>query len=200
MWICVMGAEGSGKNVIADILTKRNFQRIEHKLADGQEGELFQEFNYMTKRLSEQLAAQAVMQKQDVFTFRSIWDSYNVMLPTAKDSFKIGMHEELFMDILHNNISSSEHLQPPHCVVFTKMSQQDIRDRMMLKGKQPSDDEIVNQIKYYEQFMSRIRVPVLEIDMNNKPEDVRNELNFSIDSMKATAQSAQSIWRRSMFF
>lgn len=196
MWIVVMGAEGTGKKVVGDILIKRNFDVVTHKLANETQ---MVDLNYVTMRLAEQLAAQSVMHKKDIFTYRTIWDTLDVMAPVSRHMMKSTPEEETALSIFSKNLNWSEHIQPPHAVVLTKLDKRQIQDRLLLNGRQPNDEQISKQLELYAEFINRVRVPVIELNMGQDPIAIRDELNFSIDSMKATHQASQTIWRRSFF-
>ncbi len=197
MWIMIMGAEGTGKEVIADILEKRNFARISQR-PTGEE--LYPDLDYVTRRLGEQLSAQAIMHKKDVFTIRSIWDTLQVMAMTSVHMNRQSPFEAAALNIFSKNLYKNEQIVPPHCVVYCKLNQRDMQDRLLLKGRQPNDQEMTKQIELYDAFSFKIRIPIIELDMGQKPHIIRDELNFSIDSMKATSLASQSIWGREMFF
>ena len=196
MWIAILGASSTGKEVIADILRRRDYSPIV-----ATDRSVQSEMDYFIMRLSEQMKAQSVMFEKDVYTSRCIWDSFNVMTKVALEMSKIGQAEYDQVERSFNQMTvNSDVLQPPNLVIFTRMEKRDIQNRTLLQGRQPDDKEISRQIELYEEFISSVKVPKIELDMSNNPALINEELNFGIDSVKSMYLTQKTIWRRNMFY
>jgi hypothetical protein len=192
MWICIMGAPSTGKEVISSLLKKKDFEEI--KVTTTIKCEL----HYLVIKLVEQTKAQSQMFDKNVFTHRTIWDTFEVMAKVSLQMEKISEKEYEDARIGYNAMELS--VQPPNLVIFTRMEKRDIQNRTLLQGRRPDDREISMQIELYEEFISRVRVPKIELDMSKSIELISEELNFGIDSVKSMVLTQKTIWSRSMFY
>jgi len=194
MWIAIIGASSTGKEFVAKLLNQKEYSKIDVDFP------IKRESDYLTKHLLEQVKAQSVMFEKNIYTYRTIWDSFEVMSKCALESMMIGQEDYNEAELLYNKINSLESLQPPNLVIYTRMEKKDIQNRILLQGRSVDDMNISLQIGAYEEFISKIRVPKLEIDMSQKPELISEEILFGIDSVLSMVLTQKTIWKRSMFY
>lgn len=195
MWISIIGPVGSGKSLVKKILESRNFQ-LESEL-----------FNFSTSieyrsdfYFKHDQAAFLKRLNNDIFTIGSFWDYHECIVPVMFENFEITESELYLMNERYN--TTKEFLEPPTCVIFTKMSEQQAYNRLMLSGEVVNHlviNKIERQLQYYEKFIQKVAVPVIEIDMGQNIDMALNDLNFSIDSILTSRLDTASIWKRNMF-
>lgn len=193
MWVSVIGASSTGKDTIAKFLVRLDYIQIKEKLTP------IQEIDYFVYRLREHLSAQHIMYEKNVFTIRTVWDSL-LMSELAYEFGHITLDEFNKAKSYYTLFIEQDFISPPNLVVITKMSKKDIQNRTILNGRRPDDKEIDRQIERYEDFARRIKVPKIEVDMSQSPENIFNELSFGIDSVKSAMLSHKTIWKRSIFY
>jgi hypothetical protein len=193
MWISIVGASSTGKDLIAKFLTRLEYSQIKEQLIP------LQEVDFFIYRLREHLSAQHIMYEKNVFTIRTVWDSL-VMLELYYEFGHITLDEFNKVKSYYNLFIDQDFISPPNLVVITKMSKKDIQNRTILNGRRPDDREIDRQMERYSEFAQKIKVPKIEIDMSQSSESIFNELSFGIDSVKSAMLSHKTIWKRGMFY
>jgi thymidylate kinase len=193
MWISIIGASSTGKDVVAKFLTRLEYIQIK------EESQPLKESDYFVYRLREHFSAQHIMYEKNVFTIRTIWDSL-LMSELAYEFGHITLDEFNNAKSYYNLFTDQDFISPPNLVVITKMPKKDVQNRTILNGRRPDDKEIDTQMERYDEFAQRIKVPKIELDMSQSPENVFNELSFGIDSVKSAMLSHKTIWKRGMFY
>lgn len=195
MWISIIGASSTGKEFVANTLKKRDFTTV-----SLDNSIIKTEQDFIISKLLSQFHAQNVMFDKDIFTIRTVWDSFNVMSKCYLELEKITQAEFESAERYYNTIQSLDILTPPNMVIFTRMEKKDIQNRTLLHGRSPDDREISKQIEMYEEFISNVRVPKIELDMSRRADEIIEELNFGIDSVKSMVLTQKTIWKRNMFY
>jgi hypothetical protein len=195
MWICIMGAPSTGKETIALLLKNLGYDRIVVKVPNEPD-----DSHFLIARMVEQLKAQKIMFEQNVFTFRTIWDTFEVMTRCSLETDVITQEQFSQVENIYRLFDDQKLIQPPNLVIFTRMEKRDVQNRTLLQGRQPDDRHINKQLELYEEFIARVRVPKIEINMSNSPQAISEELNYGIDSVKSMVLTQKTIWDRSMFF
>lgn len=198
MWLSIIGSGGSAKNVVADILAKDGFEDLRKPFVPA--NDLFvSELRTAHERLRLQFKAADLMDRRDVVTVRNYWDSVAVYFPLRYKQLEINSYEKDVFDVTAASLLTDVRvLKPPHAVIYMKTTQMAASDRLKLRGIEPNQDQLKYEISAYEEMVSRIRVPVLELDGTKSPEVIRNELDFHIASFK-TSNLSGSLWQREFY-
>ena len=95
----------------------------------------------------------------------------------------------------------SKSLEPPSVFIYTNASHITISDRISLKDQDAnvSEEWIDSVVKFYSDFVTLIRPPVIEIEAAQKYEAIWNNVQFDIDQMKTSKLSDETLWTRTMF-
>lgn len=195
MWISIIGTNGSGKSLVKNFLDKRGFRL---------ESELFNINSSLDVRsdfyFNHDMSAYKKRLNQDIFTIGSFWDYHECVVPYLFETFQITERDLNLMNERYN--TTKDFLEPPSCIIYTKMSEQQSYNRLILSGEDINHSMVKNlqrQIEMYESFIQRVAVPVVDIDMGQDIGRVFQELEYSVDSVLTTRLDVASIWQRSMF-
>lgn len=196
MWMVISGADNSGKTVIAEAMTKERYESKTKPVVNHKNGffrEILNSYNYMS---TDMYCARRSF-GSDIFSTRSVWDNGEVFLPMARKFEEITKQEYEILYEAYDSIKTS--LNAPSCFIYCKITLKQALDRASLKGESVDQDRLRYQLELYEKFLSNVRVPVLEIDMDKKIDESLKDLYFHVDSMKATQLSDTGIWTRTVF-
>lgn len=194
MWIAIIGASSTGKEFVAKLLKQKEYEHISVDMP------IERESDYLLNRFLEQSKAQSLMFEKSIYTYRTIWDSFEIMSKCAVETEKITQEEYNKTESLYNTFNQLDLLQPPNLVIFTRMNKGDVQNRTLLQGRSVDDRDISLQMEKYEEFIAKIRVPKLEIDMSARHDLITEEILFGIDSVKSMVLTQKTIWKRSMFY
>jgi len=202
MWVMITGATGSGKRVIADYLIKDGFELIDPSF-DVEVGDdnFSKELTYLMKRLNAQLRAASLKDRRNVVTLRSFFDTYEVMIKTAHLFTHITDKELAHLKIIYDNlITCDQAIAPPDALVYMDTPKMAAMNRQALTGGREVTQEFFHkEVEAYRAFVDRVAVPTINISASSKPEVMKNELDYGVNSLKAANLGSQSVWTRSFF-
>lgn len=198
MWITIIGPGGSAKNVVADLLVKERFEDLRQPFTP--KPDLFvTELEAACLRLETQLKASSYMERRDVVTVRSFWDSNEVYIPITHERLEISPYEKEVLRAYYIALTrDARSLTPPHAVIYMKTTQMAASDRMKLRGFEPNADRLKRELELYEAMSLRVKVPLLEVDGTKSPEVIKHDLEFQIASLKVSNLSG-GIWQKEFF-
>lgn len=196
MWAIISGVDGSGKKVISEWFVRENFQDKTKPLKNSKDG-FFKELLNASSYLSLATECADLMHNSDIFSVRSFWENGEIYLPLAKK------FEEITTQEYETGIECYESMKgfvaAPTCFVYCKIDLKNASDRAMLKGQPLDQNRLKYQMKLYEDFFSKITIPVLEIDMTKQIDLALKDLDYSVMSVKSSSLDAQTIWRKTLF-
>jgi len=197
MWVSIVGATGTGKHEIKDLLVREDFEYLEIKEPAEPHVDLFErQFQFFMQRVSVHLQAQEVMNKQDVVTIGSVWDSidvhyWNLVKNKLVPTDKIALHDYADTVLLPR-------LKSPHSVIYCFTEPMTAFNRMQLRGGMKVTPAEYNvQIALYKEFVNKIKVPLIEVDFGQPMDRILRDFEFNLASLRTTAVTAQSLWDRS---
>jgi deoxyadenosine/deoxycytidine kinase len=198
MWIAILGAPGTGKTLVAEMLSKDGFDLLDYEKPEA-EKPFKKDLKHFTGRLRNQLIAAQVMNRKDVVTIRSIWDTYGIFIKASRRLQEISEDEFSIFKQIYDSFPDGG-LEPPHAVIWTRTDKMSAFNRMALRGVEINQEHFNLQLAAYEELMSEVKVPIIEIDTSQmRPEAIKKNLDFGIASLKASNLSSQSLWSRSFF-
>ena len=206
MWAVVTGIPGSGKNLVVDMLRKgQGFTRLEdpplsHTRKPESSDRFEKELSYVMSRFRTQMTAQELIDRKDIVTVHSLWDSVFVFAKAAFVGQTLSERDFKTINSVYADLESL--LKPPTVAIHVRTGMIDAVNRTALREKEalPSEElECLNRL-YEEEFLPRVRVPLIEIDTKEQSiEDIRKSLEFSLDSIKSSGVGSASIWTSSFF-
>jgi len=200
MWIAISGTPGSGKNFISETLVRNSYEFIEDPTF-SQEGlsQIDIELRFSWARLRTQLDAYDLINRKNIVTHKTFWDS-KVFVELAYRFEKISQKEFSLFNFFYDQIK--DRLQPPNALIWMKTPRMNAYNRMLLRtGEvQMNDLEFSALQDLYEKFVSDVKIPVIEIDANQKTEELKKELEFGLSSIQATRGDSHSVWKRRFFY
>lgn len=198
MWVMIIGHPGSGKNVVKDILTKDEFEYFECEkvlMTDSFDHEV----SLAMSRLKTHQEASRFMTRKNIVTIHSVWTSFEVHIPHAKDYDEISEHQSLILQKIYDGVLNG--LKAPDCVVSCHASTVQMSvDRIKMRGSNIDHNRLEHLRTLYQKFFSKIKIPLIEIDATLSQEVVQKNINFAISSIKAANLGGKTIWERDMFY
>lgn len=199
MWIQIIGATGTGKEHVLNLIKKDGYELIGSPVVQLPENQLLQELNYAAARACWDVKAASLMERKDVVTIRSYYESRDIFVPTAFQMTQLTKAElEIFQTCY--SFLDDEFFTPPDVVLFCKATKVNALNRAAMRGVQINDDVFNKQVELYDEYVKKIRVPVIELDSLADPAHVQKNLEFGISSIKTANLSSRSIWKRTMFW
>jgi len=197
MWVCVMGAFNTAKEVVVKELQHQEFRWINNPVEIGPEdSDAMIESKYAMKRIRDHLDAVRVMNKENVFTVHSLLSIEPIGVAALK-SERINSVDLNILLAIKDGCLSCDSFVPPHCVIYTKLERRDIQNRILLKGGQiVKEKEVLDQIEKYEELMPQVKAPLIELDMSKNPDQVKKDLQFSLDSIRSAGLHQSTIWKK----
>lgn len=198
----VLGATGTGKRVVADSLINDDFELLEPNFDVAVDLDNYsKELTFFMRRLRTQLQAASLKDRRDIVTVRSFYDQHECFQRAMLDQTMITKKDFESFEIIYSNLFDAEKLsEPPDAVVYMKTNKMSALNRQALTGgRDVTQDFFHREIEYYEKFVEKIAVPLIEIDAADKPDKIKNALDFGVSSLKAANLGGKSIWRRSFF-
>lgn len=185
MWVSIIGPSGSGKGLIASTLKNLKFT-----LSGDGSAENSQYYFTVDKVAAEK------MYDEDIFTIGSMWDFHECKVPFYHQIYQTNDFDKEMQDNIYSQIKGVIH--PPSFVVYTKITKALAHDRLLLTGEgEQLLHNIQIQLDLYDDFITRVSVPVIELDMS-KGDKVIDDLLFGVDSIRSTRLGGQSIWKMEM--
>ena len=197
MWIAIIGACGTGKHSVLKMLEKDGYKYIEAVKPKLETPGFDLEFAYACERLRVQIEAQKIMNKKDVVTIHTFWETWDVFTPIAESKFQIDRVEMDRLKLMSETFK--EILEPPHAIIYTQSEKMNAFNRMQLRQQTVNQLDFNQQIELYQKFVEKVRVPVVDVDGNRTFDDMRKDLEFGVASLKASTVGSQSFWDREMF-
>lgn len=195
MWIQVIGAAGSGKSVIVDYLLRNDYELIDVHRKDDNGDYFLRELYFAEKRLHEQISAQDLMDRKDVVTVRSFWDSHEVFVKVAHHFHHITDSGREILNTMYRPLVHAPILKPPHATIYVRMPNMSAYNRMLLKNVDVDSDIYNKQVEFYEEYVTKIRSPLIEIDGAQTQDIIIKQLEFDLASIKLTAHGG-NIWQK----
>lgn len=197
MWVSIVGACGTGKHSVLKMLEKDGYEFIPTnspaEIAPGFD----LEFSHACERLRVQVQAQKIMNKKNVVTVHTFWETQDVYVPIALKKDQLTYIEVARLTLMHNTFK--EILEPPHAMIYIQSEKMNAFNRMSLRQQTVSQDDFNEQIRLFDEFVKKIRIPVVEIDGNRTPDQIKKDLEFGVASLKASTVGSQSFWNREFF-
>jgi deoxyadenosine/deoxycytidine kinase len=195
----ICGASGTGKYEIAKWAEADGFELIDEKVELDQGRPFVSEINFATSRLISQLRAAQLMNRKNIVTIRSFWDSAEVFLPILEANVGLSKDERDIFDMIKNAMYAPGVLPPPSIVVMAKTSKMNAFDRMNLRGVTIDQEHYNQQLDFYERMAEKIAAPLIELNMDEKVEIQKKNFDYGMASIRAANLSAQSLWQKSFF-
>ena len=194
MWISVVGATGTGKNEIKDLLLKEDYEYLPIKYPTLDEP-VARQFDFLVQRLAVHLKAQSLMDRYDIVTIGSVWDSFAIHFQRLLDQKLVPSEYVTLSKSIEANILPQ--LKPPHAVVWTYTEQMTAFNRMQLRGGLTVTPAEYNaQLSLYKDFAMKVKVPLVEVDFGQSMEHITKDFIFNLASLRTTSVTAQSLWQR----
>ena len=200
MWLMICGPTGSGKNVVAKELVKTSFDYLPSFYVETEESKFIQELEILTSRVSAQMKASTLIDRRDIYTLRSFWDSKYVYIPAGKSFDRFSPMEAKALDIVCKSFDDDA-LTPPTAVIYCKTDKMNAHNRLALqnRGVEISDEEFNLHVELYDKMIERVRVPVIEIDVSKDIAEIAKNLEFGLASLKSANLTNASVWSRTFF-
>lgn len=203
MWIVVCGPTGTGKELIIGDMVRSGFEIIPPTppsfYVETEKTQFLQELAIFSSRFNASLEASKWMERKDVVTLRTFWESRDVFVPIARMMDKISEAESRAFQLIFNSLQD-DHYIPPTAIIYAKTDKMNALNRMKLKNKiEISEDEFNLQVEHYDKFVERVRTPVIELDISLPPDEVRKNLEFGLSSLKAANLVQRTLWTRTFF-
>lgn len=199
MWIQIIGATGTGKEAVLNLITKDGYEHIGWPVHQVQDNQLLQELNYAAVRARVDVKAASLMERKDIVTVRSYYESRDVFVPTAVEMTQMTKSDQQIFDTCYSFLDD-DFFTPPDVVIFCKATKINALNRAAMRGVQINDDVFNKQVQLYDEYVKKIKVPVIELDSLADPAQVQKNLEFGISSIKTANLSSRSIWKRTMFW
>lgn len=204
MWACIVGAPGTCKNKMADILVEKEGFKLERQspnLFYSDSDAFFCQLNNLMTLFRFQKDIENRRKEEDILTIRSFWDEYDGRTKALHKLQELDSYSFKNLTLIYNTIY--EHLQPPDVFLYTKSDVQHIQSWTSVKEIDGhlvlSDDQIRVFNKCYEDFISRVRTPVVEADMTQIFDEVIADVLYGIETIKSTSLMSQTIWKRKIY-
>lgn len=202
MWMVFVGADGVAKNKIAEALVKDGWQwrvpaECQFKFS---ENTFAKQIEYLSGRFRLQHQIQKVMAEEDILTVRSLWDVCAVYSSLMLEMNFIQQWEADVLEMISEDLAAS--LSCPHLIIYLKARKSDAFNRMAMRQvRSVYDNEYwwVRLDKAYDEYVKRIRVSNVEVDVSRDFADVMNDVKAAIDSVKSTTFMSKTIWQKSFF-
>lgn len=199
MWIVVCGPTGTGKELIVKEIARGGYDLLPSFYVETEKTQFLRELAVFTRRMKTQIEASRFMERRDVVTVRTFWETRDVFVPIAKAMDRINQDEARAFELIFESMED-EHYIPPTAVVYAKTDKMNALNRMKLNGIVGISEEEFNlQVAYYDKFIDKVRVPVIELDISLSPDEVRRNLEFGLSSLKAANLTQRTLWTRTFF-
>lgn len=202
MWICLIGAEGTCKQSIAEFLHKQEGFRVvgdEAEAVDWTSDHFLNQIDTLLKRYRLQFEdCQQSQNDEDIVQVRSFWDTHEVYSKVLRDEGQISQTDYKLIERLYETLMLSA--TPPQAVFYCYTNSIDAYNRMKLNREEPHHEEYLLAVRQaYAEYVRRIRIPVVEIPIDgDKFDNILDSVRFGLNSLKSTNLAGQSIWKRSM--
>jgi hypothetical protein len=200
MWIIASGATGTGKEHVVSLLKTQGFenQTSIYQLPEDL-SPLERELTLAMGRAKDMIKAGKDMNRRDVVTMRSFFESRDIFIPIAHEQTELGAQDMKLINIVSSTMDN-EFFTPPHAVIYCRSDKMSAYNRQSLRGGITVSDVIFNrQIELYDQWIAKLRVPVIEINVADSPDKISRDLEFGISSIKAANLVGSSVWDRTFF-
>ena len=197
MWVAVTGSVGVCKNKVIEYLT--TLKKYDHRsLGDPCKRltRLSEELDWMGNRILLQQSFERDIDRANIVTNRSAWDSL-MFVNVAYKLKEISEEDYEAFRVVYDKFT--QELTPPHMVIYLKSNYINATNRMQLQGESPNMDFVVALTKEYEEIMPWVRVPVIEIDVEERIDPVLEEVQYGLDNLSTTKLDLKSVWDRTFF-
>jgi len=199
MWTMIIGAPGTSKHKIAELLTKDGYE-YQKWIVDvkGDDNLFMREATYFTQRLKKQLEIERVRRETDIVTVRGAWDSIEVFGSVLAKRGEIDSVQFDALRFIYEGLL--ETMPPPDVVVHLKVGEKMASyNRMALKDERISEDYFSQLVDAYDHYVSLLAIPVIDVDHGHVLDKVWDQVEFGIQSIKTSGLSGDTIWKRGMF-
>jgi dephospho-CoA kinase len=193
MWITVLGPSGSGKNYIYEALKKDGFELFTFDVKSDEPFE--RQVEYLMGRFKTHMLASQVKDRKDVVTIRTFHDTHAIISQVLNRLTVLNDREMRLLDSIYQAISGF-YIAPPDVVIYMRTEKMSAINRQKLKHVDVPEEFFNMEIDLYADFITRIGVPVIEIDASQKTEVVLKNLEFGINSIKAANLGSQTVWKK----
>lgn len=193
MWIQIIGPTGSGKNYIFDALKKDGFELLAFDVKS--ENPFERQIEFLMNRFRVHMNASQVKDRKDVVTIRGFHDTHLVINQILEDTTVISERDNHILNMIYQNISGL-YSPPPDVVVYMNTPKLSAINRQKLNSIEVSEEFFNREVELYADFVTRIGVPVIELDASQKMDVLLKNLDFGVSSIKAANLGSQNIWKR----
>lgn len=198
MWTMVLGHQGSGKNVIKDMLVKEEFEFFNNNFDYDIATPLGHEISVSMSFLKTQIHASDLMSRRNIVTVGSFWSGMEIHVPLGKEMLELSDYDCAILNKIYDGVKDG--LKAPDCVIFCSASNiQASLDRITMRDQTIQQEKLRLSRELYKKFAEKIKVPVISIDATLSSENVQKDLNYGIASIKAASLSGKTIWERRFF-
>lgn len=200
MWVMIIGAPGTAKHKIAELLTKDGYE-YQKWITDvkGDQSNLFmREATYFAERLKKQFKIARAKREQDIVTVRGTWDSIEVFGSVLTSRGEIGETQFDSLRFIYESLMDT--MIPPDVIIYMKVKERMASyNRMALRDGRISEDYFSQLISAYDKYVQRLAVPVIDVDNDHVLDKVWDQVEFGLQSIKTSGLSGDTIWKRGMF-
>jgi len=199
MWICLIGPPTCKQNIAKDLSERSGYRHstVTQPRFAGNHPEMVQ-YNFLDQYFRQNLEMQDRMSKEDLVTISSFWCQHEVYAKALHMNKIITDDDFELSEKFYKRLS--RHLEPPSCFIYLTGTHIEIRSRLGLKNEDEGSEEWVEAVRTsYDEFVKKIRVPVIEIDGGKPYSSIWGEVDFDIAQMKTTRLSDQTLWTRTIF-
>jgi thymidylate kinase len=202
VWISLIGAEGTCKRTVAELLhSQENFRIVGDSYTPKSSLTsdcYYHQIDFLTSRYDTQyLEIQPEINNEDVVQIRTFWDTHEIYSKVLLKHELITKSDYESLSKIYKSLNRS--LIPPATVFYCKTTLIDSLDRMKLKSEEPHHEEYLCSVREAcDEYVSNIRVPVVEIDVSRPFNEVSRQVLFGLNSVKSTKVGGQSMWKKTM--
>jgi hypothetical protein len=193
----ITGPDGSAKNEVAKILEDDDFRIIKATPVQGDNDFEIQHHQMLSWYDLHMTEIQPNMKEQSLVQVRSFWDTHLVFTRALAMLDRISVKEQVMLDEMFSTLAPT--LVPPNIVFNCVASNIDAESRLRLRGTQHIDEDLeAIRRRFYEEYVKRIRVPVVDIEIVQDWAKVTDQVRFGMASMDTTRLSTSTVWNRRM--
>jgi len=137
------------------------------------------------------------MTKAEVINLFSFWDTHEVFDKALHEMEELSDYEFDLMESTYLNYCPF--VEPPHAFIYCKAPPIWIQNRMSFKNETPNENLIKRVSKHYEDFVERVRIPIIDVDATLPFDQIWELLSYDVDQIKTAAMATQTMWTRSVF-
>jgi len=198
MWLVISGPPASSKQKIIEWIEheKLGFEYLppEEVMVSGK---ITQEIRLSSAIDTHKKAAEKC---SDVVTIGCVWDVLKVYNPVALEFGDINQDRFDAMERLERLTEKNDFAIPDAVVYIKPVEKMASFNRMSLNlGSVMNQDRFQKICDLYDEYIQSVAISVVDVDHGSKFDDVIDQLDFGISSIKQSGVGEQTIWTRRMF-